>query len=160
MWCIFVVIASFESVNSFYLPSSARLVVSEFRDGSDRFFRLSGDRQRVHDKTQIGRHAQHEGKRVKSESVRVLKQNQPLDAHLLPLFRHSVLVQKLVNVAVAVRLGLDPSIVATRIKDHTSIVVIQCGHSLPLLHDRDLTLLHAKVFVLFEQLDRFLVRVA
>ena len=95
---------------------------------------------------------------MKGESIRILEQDHPFDAHLLPCLGHAVLVHEFMNVTVTVRFGLNT--VAIGLKHHASTIVTQGWNSVTLLDNCDLTLVHTKVFVLFQQLNRLLVRVA
>jgi len=142
-----------------YLPCFARLVVLEHGDGANRFLRLSGHSQRVHDQTEIVGNSQHERQRVKGETICILKQDHVLHSIVLPLFGNAVFVHQLVNVAVPMRFGLDTS-KAFGIKHHPRIIVVQCRYSLSLLHDCNLFLVHAKVIVLFEEFHGLLVGIS
>ena len=95
---------------------------------------------------------------MKSKSIGILKHDQPFNAHILPCLGHAVLVHEFVNVTVAVRFGLNME--AIGLQYHTSVIVVEGGNSVTLLDNGDLTLVHTKVFVLFQQVNRLLVRVA
>ena len=141
-----------------HLPRLARLLVRKLCNGTNRFFGLSGHRQRIHDEIQFIRDAQHERERVKGETVGVLEEHQPLNAVLLPLLRHAVRKHERVNVAVPVRFRLHRT--AFVVPHHAGIIVVQRRYTKALLHNRNLALFHSKVIVLLEEIDGFLIGIA
>ena len=143
-----------------YEPEFSRLLVLEFHDPTDRLLGLARDRERVHDQIELAAHAEHDGERVKGQSVGVLKERQPLDAQRLPGLGHAVRMQQLVNVTVSVRLGLDLEPNVGRFQRDARVIVQNGRHALTLLDNRNLRRVHAKVAVFFQQINRFRVGIS
>mmetsp|Transcript_23097 Transcript_23097/g.46334 ORF Transcript_23097/g.46334 Transcript_23097/m.46334 type:complete len:560 (-) Transcript_23097:260-1939(-) len=122
----------------------------ELADGTHGLPRLARDGDGVD--LELFRDGHAEGRRggVEDESIGVLEEHEVLAALRGPLLGETGVVDELVHVSVAVGLGLQREGVVL-LRDEGGVVVSEGGHLL-LLHDHDLSLGHAEVVVLLQEI--------